>query len=231
MKSSTKNKPSSGQVPDFAPGDMAFETSRKYFETGSQAKIDRNRWFFISLFLATALVAQSFGLSLLLPLKQVEPYGITQVEGGRLVVEQTPIGKWEPDKDAMAYFLNKWVNNVFDINRSTIEKTLTEASEVTIGTAVAQLRELRTNDNPIVLLRDNPNYNRSYEYRSINFIKDDVALLRFKTTERKNDAVKEVNYAMTITFSRIKPKTREQLIRNPAGLYINNFHLTEESTK
>lgn len=218
-------------IPDFAPSDVAHDTMRKYFETGAQPTIERNRWFLISIILAGALVAQAIAINMLFPLKQVEPYAIKKEAGGRLVVDETPIGKWTPDKDSIAYFLNQWANNVFDINRSTLDKTVRDASEIVIGSAVSQLRDLRLKDNPILLLRDNPIYNRSYEYKSINFIKDDVALIRFKTIERKNDSVKEVHYAMTITFTLIKPKTREQLIHNPAGLYVTNFNLTEESSK
>jgi type IV secretory pathway component VirB8 len=106
--------------------------------------------------------------------------------------------------------------------------TITESAEIAIGNATAQLRELRNKDNPLVLLQQNQNLIRTYEYVTINFIKDDVALLRFRTITRNNDQVALVNYAMTITFTRIKPKTREQIIRNPAGLFITNFNINEE---
>lgn len=228
MNSPKKLPKGGGHVPDFAPGSISDDTARKYFESGSQPRIERNRWFLISILMAIVLILNAFGFNALLPLKTVETLKVSQEPGGRLVVDPTPVGRWEADKDNIAYFINQWGINVFDVNRSTIERTTAEASSLTIGNAVGQLRDLRTRDNPMLHLRDNPNFGREYEYRSINFIKDDVALLRFKTITRKGEDVTTSYYAMTITFTQIKPKTREQVIRNPAGLFITNFNITEE---
>lgn len=223
MKKSKSNQ----HLPDPTPG-IVHDTARKYFETGTEPWIDRNRWFLISLILSVAVLGMGMALYVLLPLKTVETFQVTKVEGGRYVVDATPVGNWNADNDAIGYFLNQWANNVFDINRSTIDRTIAQSASIAIGNANAQLRELRLKDNPWVLLRENADFNRSYKYRSINFIKDDVALLRFETTTRKAGLAKNVYYAMTITFTRIKPKTRDQVISNPAGLYITNFNITEE---
>lgn len=151
------------------------------------------------------------------------------MEGGRLVVDGAPVGNWNPDSDSIAYFISKWGNSVFDINRSTIEQTIAESGEMVVGNATKQLQEFRNKNNPFSMLHESPGLVRTYEYKTINFIKDDVALLRFKTTTRYLDKVTETTYAMTVTFIRIKPVTRQQVMRNPAGLFISNFNVTEES--
>lgn len=224
-------KPAAKGIPDFAPGDVANDTARIHFERGALPNIEKNRWFLIALVMGAGNLILGYGYVHLLPLKQIEPYAVQKAEGGRLVVDESPIGRWTPDKDSLAYHLNQWANDVYDINRSTIDRTLARSTALVVGNAVGQLRELRYANNPMVLLRDNLDYTRTYEFKTINFIKDDVALLRFRTITRTNGAVTENHYAMTVTFTLIKPKTREQLITNPAGLYITNFHATEETTK
>ena len=226
-KSKKTNK---GTVPDFAPGDISEKTGQEYFERGARTVIERNRWFLISCILGIVLVAMSVSFSFLLPLKKVELFQITKAEGGRLVVDTTPVGNWTPDHDSLTYFLNQWANAVFDVNRSTIDKMITDSLAITVGNATDQLREFRIQDNPLVNLSKIPNYNRTYEFRSINFVKNDVALLRFRTITRMNDIVKSETYLMTITFILQKPETIEQVVKNPAGIYITNFSLSKESS-
>lgn len=217
--------------PDFAPGEMAKDTTLAHFERGARPTLERNRWFLIALLLATGHVFNGIGWNIALPLKTVETFQVNKVEGGRLVADGTAVGNWAPDSDSIAYFLNKWANSVFDVNRATIEGTLTEAAGLVVGSAKAQLGELRKKDNPLVSLRDYPQYSRSYEFTTVNFIKDDVALLRFRTITRLSaeSAPLITTYAMTVTFTRVKPTTRAEVMKNPAGLFITNINLTEES--
>lgn len=223
------NKTTNKGIPDFSPGDIADDTSRTHFERGAGRTIERNRWFLMSIIQGLALIGCAIGFNFLIPLKSVETFQVNKVEGGRLVVDGAPVGYWNPDSDSIAYFISKWANSVFDINQSTIEQTIAESGEMAIGNATKQLQELRNKNNPFSLLRESPGLVRTYEYKTINFIKDDVALLRFKTTTRFLDRVTETTYAMTVTFVRIKPVTRQQVMRNPAGLFISNFNVTEES--
>jgi type IV secretory pathway component VirB8 len=228
----TTTKSASGATPpDFAPAHLAKDTALEYFERGARPSLERNRWFLIALVLATGHVANGIGWNIALPLKTVETFQINKVDGGRLVADGTAVGNWAPDSDSIAYFINKWANSVFDVNRATIEGTLTEAGGLVVGTAKAQLQEMRRKDNPLVSLRDYPQYNRTYEFTTLNFIKDDVALLRFRTISRltPESSPTIVTYAMTVSFTRVKPTTRAEVMKNPAGLFITNINLTEES--
>lgn len=216
-------------LPDFAPGDISERTSQEYFERGARTVIERNRWFLVSCLLSITIIAMSVSFALLLPLKKVELFQVTKAEGGRLVVDTTPIGNWTPDHDSLTYFLNQWANAVFDVNSATIETMIADSLAITVGNATEQLREFRMADNPLVNLSRIPNYNRTYEFKSINFVKNDVALLRFRTITRMNDKVRTETYLMTITFILRKPETIEQVVKNPAGIYITHFSLSKES--
>lgn len=235
MKNSpaTTQKPphSGGNPPDFAPGPISRDTAQKHFERGVRPIVERNRWFLIALLLAAGHVGNTIAWNTFLPLKTVETYQVNKVEGGRLVADGTVVGNWVPDSDSIGYFINKWANSVFDINRATIEGTQRESLELAIGTAKAQLLELRRKDNPFALLTDNPQYSRSYEFASLNFIKEDVVLLRFRTISRASPEHQPVTvtYAMTVSFTRVKPTTRAEVMKNPAGLFITNINLTEEA--
>jgi len=221
----SNTKPS--KIPSFNPHS---DTEREYFERGAGTVIERNRWFLMCILLCVLLMLNAAGWYVAIPLKTVEVYGANKAEGGRLVVDSQPVGTWAPDKDSIEYFLNQWANNLYTVNRSDIDKTMSAAAELTIGDAAAQMKEFRAKDNPLVSLANNLSYSRSYEFITINWIENNVALLRYSTTTRKNsDLPVVVTYAMKITFTRIKPTTREQVMKNPAGLFITNFDPTEES--
>jgi type IV secretory pathway component VirB8 len=182
--------------------------------------------------LAIGHVAQGFAWNSFLPLKTVETYVVNQVDKGRLVADGAPVGTWSPDDDAIDYFVNQWANNTWDVNRATIERTFADSAEQVVGLAKVQLQEMRKKDNPLLSLHDMPNYSRTYEFITMNKVKDDVRLLRFRTITRSTPDAPPVvtTYAMTVTFTRIKPRTREDVMKNPAGLFITSFNPTEEST-
>jgi len=216
-------------VPDFAPGSIADDTARKYFEAGGRSQVQENRWFLIAVILALVLIIESIAISFLFPLKSIETIVVTKSDGGRLASDGTTVGNWVPENDAIAYFINKWCNSVFDVNRVTINGTIKESAEIAVGTAAAQLRELREKDNPLISLKNDPEYSRSYEYISINFIQDNVAFLRFKTITRRGNIPQVSTFAMRVTFTRVKPTTRSEVMKNPAGIFITSFNITEEA--
>ncbi|MGT2460241.1 type IV secretion system protein (plasmid) [Cupriavidus basilensis] len=219
--------------PDFTPGPPEEAARRVHYEMGAGSRIERNRWFLISCVLGLALLAHGVGISFLFPLKSVEPVVILQSESGRRVVDTSQSGSWVPDQPALSFSLNQWVEWVFAINGATVEGNLARAASRTVGTASDQLRDLRRKENPLVLLRDNPRLVREYENLSINFIGNGgAALIRFRTTTRRapGTLAEPRTYAMTINFNVIKPTTREEILKDPAGVYITGFNLTDEAT-
>lgn len=217
--------------PDFTPGPTKQAAEQEYFARGAKKDVQNNRLFFIAVLLAAGHVLQGVAWNGFLPLKSVETYVVNQVDKGRLVADGAPVGTWTPDDDAIDYFVNQWASKTWDVNRATIESTFAESAEQVVGTAKVQLQELRNRDNPLASLHDIPGYSRTYDFISMNKVKSDVRLLRFRTVTRLSPeaAPTITNYAMTVTFTRVKPRTRADVMKNPAGLFITSFNPTEES--
>lgn len=214
----------------FAPGPIHYNTAREYFERGVRPTVQRNHANLVSIILAIGMAGMGWSYTYLLPLKTTETIPVFKAEGGRLVAGSELSGNWTPDADSVASFINKWAETVFDINRSTIEGTIASSAQFVVGNAVDQLKELRKKDNPLVLLRESPDLIRTYQFTSVNFIKDDVLLLRFNTITRvPGGKPKETPYSMTVTYVRVKQTKREEIIVNPGGIFISNFNLTEET--
>lgn len=215
---------------DAAPGGMAADTKRQYFEASAAPRLERNRMWVIalgSIALNLVLAGAIVGMQ---PLVKIETYAVTKADGGRVVVDGEPIGKWVPDKEIINYFLAEWVRSLKDINGTTLASTVKRSSEMVIGVATQQLFDQRTKDNPFTLLNESPGLVRTVDITSINSISDSASLIRFTTTTRRAGVAAKVEaFVLSATFTRVKPTTREEVARNPAGLYVTTFDLREEA--
>ena len=218
------------------PGPLLQAATQEYFARGSLQSIQIGHWKIFSSMLLVALMMLSAAMWQLIPLKTVEIVTVERVEGGGgRVIAEAAITGWKPTQDAIGYQFNNWTESVFDINYSTWKRNVDRATEMVSGTGLEQLRALlRKEDfNPAALIAEKPSFVRTYEFISLNFIKDDVALLRFKTTTRPTTGSTPVIkiFAMTLNFSFQPPTTQKEAVRNPAGLFITSFNLSEEATE
>jgi type IV secretory pathway component VirB8 len=215
---------------DAAPGDIAADTGRKFFEASAMPRVERNRMWALLVLSLGLNVVQGIGTYSLFPLKTVETILVNKSDNGRLTSDGEPIGKWIPDRDMISYFLSEWTRSVFVINAATLDATNKRAAEMATGIASQQLRDLRSKENPFVLLQEAPGMVRTVDIISVNYLSDTAALVRYRTTTlRAGTAARVETFALSIVFTKVKPTTREEAARNPAGLYITNFSRDEES--
>ena len=218
----------------YTPGPSHEAAARAYYERGSAEKILANHWRTFSYVLVASLVAMSLAIWQMIPLKTVEVFVASRQEGGRLSSEEMS-GNWAPDQDMVLYFLGEWTGNLVEVNLATWERTTARAIEFTGNTGVDLTRDFlrRPENNPAVLLKDNPNFVRNFELVSSNFLRDGSALIRYRTISRSGmgNASTVANFAITINYVRIKPTTRRQALANPSGLAVTSFNISEESAK
>ena len=218
-----------------APGPIEQAVAKKYFERGGQMIVHNSHLKVICSILGLALLTQSVALWQLIPLKTIDVITIRPVEGGGgRVIAEAADKSWRPDQDNVSYYLNQWVENTFDVNFSTWRRGVDRASRVVTGAAASQLKihTRKPEFNSALLISDEPGYVRTVERVSTNFIKDDVALIRFKTISRAKPNAQPVTktYAMTINFVIQKPKTQSEAMLNPVGVLITSFNYTEEAS-
>jgi type IV secretory pathway component VirB8 len=217
----------------FTPGILSEAAKRQWFDRGGKLKLqsDRSYWFSMGSIGLNFLLALS--ILMMQPLKTVQTVVIHENSNGSLVPDDKAVDNYVPDRNAIAYFLSGWVDNVMDINASVINDRLFAAGNQVIGDAADQLKELIAHENPLGRLRQYPALRRTYKRLSVNFVKSDTVIIRYSLTERlgPGNAPTETVYVMTITFTRVPPHTQEQVMSNPAGLYITSFNNNQESSQ
>ncbi|VVE14070.1 MULTISPECIES: type IV secretion system protein [Pandoraea] len=217
-------------VPPFTPGPVRESAVRKYFARGEMERITANRWFLATVFLGVLTLVNSVAWVVLVPLKTIQTIVVREDKGGRLTSDLSGPSSYVPDRDAVAYFLSDWINNVYDINASTIDNNLALAGKMTVGQATDQLNALLHKENPYSRLHDTPTLRRTFDRLTVNFITDDTVIIRFTLTERSasGSQPKVSTWAMTITYTRIPTTTIEQVKINPGGIYVKSFNVNQE---
>ncbi|MBN3761061.1 type IV secretion system protein [Burkholderia sp. Ac-20365] len=218
---------------NFTPGPVNEAATREFFVRGAKLKLqsDRSYWFSVlSMIMNLALVGV---VIMLFPLKTVQTVVLHESPSGSLSPDFQAVDNYTPDQNAISYFLSEWVENVMDINASVINDRLVTAGNQAIGDAADQLKDLIHQQNPLGRLHQYPALRRTYKRLSVNFIKNDTAVLRYSLTERLGPGVQPTItvWVMTITFTRVPPHTQEQVMSNPAGLYVTSFNNNQESTQ
>jgi type IV secretory pathway component VirB8 len=216
------------------PGPLNESAVRAHFERGSAEKLLGDNWRNMCFLLILGLIAMAFVVSQLLPLKTVEVYIATKQDSGRVVVEESS-PNWTPDQDVVQYFLSDWVSNLTEVNPASWERTTARAIELTVGTGTDQTKDFlrKPDNNPALLLKNAPNYIRTYELVSSNILKEGSSLIRFRTVSRNasSGTTETAAFAVTINYIKIKPTNRKQALSNPTGLAIASFNISEESGK
>ncbi|WP_321935257.1 VirB8/TrbF family protein [Paraburkholderia sp. J8-2] len=218
-------------VPPFTPGPIRESAVRKYFARGEMQRITGNRWFLAFMISMGLNAVQGVSNAMLFPLKSVEIIFLHENGGGRLTLEQAGPSASVADHDAIAYYLSEWLDNVYDINASTIQAKLAKAGETAVGNAHDQLQDLIAKENPYGQLHDDPQLRQYFNRLTVNWVNEDTVIVRYTLTKRlaEGAAPQVQTWAMTITYTHIKSTTPDQVKRNPAGIYVTSFNVNQES--
>ena len=215
------------------PGIASEAARRTFFSRGSAISLERNHWRVATFALIGALCLTSVAIFKMLPLVRVQAVLIHQSQSGELSAQPVDDKAFSPDQAAIAYALNSWASNLITINSTIQSELIDKALSVTTGQGTDQVKAFYQANNPAAILKDKPLFLRNYHYLSINFINSNAALLRFQTTDRAAPGADPQSsiFDMTVSFAIYPPKTINQAIHNPSGVYVTSFNLNKEASK
>lgn len=215
------------------PGVPSEASRRTFFARGSAISVERNHWRIATFGLVAALVLSSVAIFRMLPLVRVQAVLVHESKSGQLSAQAVNDESFSPDQAAIAYAINDWASNLLTVNGTIQQELVDKALAITTGQATDQVKAFYQVNNPAALMRHQPEFLRTYHYLSINFINANAALLRFETTDRQSPGAQPESsiFDMTVSFAIAPPKTVNEAIRNPSGLYVTSFNLNKEVSK
>lgn len=217
------------------PGPMEQAAARNYFERGSKQSVEAHRWRLISITLMTIAAMQAASIALMMPLKTVETIQIKSDAQGRVAVANADAQRFTPDDGVKQAWVIDWATDLTEINAATWQRSIGRATSRALGVGVDQIRDYlsKPENQPAQLLNEKPSYVREFSRQSVNMIDGNVALLRYSLISRSGPGAPKVvkSYVLTATLATVKQETREDVLRNPTGLAVQSFNISEELSK
>ena len=244
-----KRKPAAAGLPDAeavkafeaALPDAALATARQaYLDTTGQPHVNSARLFVITLLVGFIAVIEGIALVKLPSENTVQPYVVfvnkeaAEVSTGRSVV--VPAAQYEPEVSVVDRELFTFVKNMFALNADALPVVLQahqEAYSYTRDRATAELRDfIDKREAAYQRMKTTPGLIRTVVKKTISHRPDaPVVLIRFTAVERSRGQVEGIprDYLIAVTYVRSQPTKKEELDRNPLGIYITHFDIQEEN--
>ncbi|NDU86135.1 MAG: type IV secretion system protein [Ferrovum sp.] len=220
-------------LPEGAPPVVQPRVARSWFEVQGAVVVERNRWFLVSLFLSGALVLTGGALLGLLPLKTVVPFVLEKAENGAVSVTSVQAQAYRPGDAEKRFFLAQWVRQLLTIDPHLSPTYLAEAYQVTRSKATVEFTDWIQRNQPMAELRKDPTLTRTVSISSVSIIEDGAALVRVVTERRNsgNPLAQIEKFVITMHFSVVPPEREEDILKNPAGLFVTHFLVNTDLEK
>jgi type IV secretion system protein TrbF len=169
----------------------------------------------------------------------VAPYVIERSEDGRVRPQAVLEQRYEPGEKEKRFFLASWLTDFYNVDRFRTEQDLQKAFALVRGKAIQEFQDyLKSPEGPFLRLNNDNSLTRSVDISSISFLNNgsDQArsvLIRFTAEERSRaqptaDRIKRI---ATIHFDIVPPKTEEEILKNPIGLFVTHFEINKDLEK
>lgn len=209
----------------------AFEKARlTWYEQYGSAVVGSNRMFLLAVIMVVAVALLCITIMMMMPLKTVQPYLVKVNADGMAVATPVELATYRPGDAEKKYFLSDWAIKLLTLDRFLTNKNLLDAYDRVRDKAIPEFAEYVETNKPAEALRLDPNLTRVVKIRSVAFISDGAALVRaaLETRSGKGNTFTRKNVILTIHYSLVPPKTEQDIFKNPIGLYITHFALSED---
>lgn len=205
---------------------LSHRALRSYMQLGEGERLQGRRWFVFTLILAFIAFVLAITLLRLVPLKERVPYFV-EVDRvtGEVRESERVITQFTPDETSIRYHLARWSENLLIVDQHSRDLRLPETARLLRGDAVPQWRAFIQREQPVQKLVDDPLYRRNVRLISLAFLSDETALVRLEVTDNRGVSRR---VQLTVSYVIIPPKSEDDVMRNPLGLWVINFSVTDE---
>ncbi|MCZ2112723.1 MAG: type IV secretion system protein [Anaerolineae bacterium] len=216
---------------DRTPPGARREGLRNWIEAFEAPRAQSRRLAFVASAVSAVAILQGIAIWQMLPLKERIPYFVEADARSGEVRSSTSVAQiFKPDEKNLRFFLGRWTTNLLTIDTRSKEYLLPESYMYLRGAALAEWSEWVTKrDQPLKKLVENANYRREARVSSISLVADGVALVRVTLVGRTGaSAAQEIRKLVTIHYSFVPAESEDDVLKNPLGLYITHFTISDE---
>lgn len=204
-----------------------------YLNAFEAPKVQNRKLLAVVTLLAAVAALQSCGLARMIPLKERVPYVIkveadaTGAPTGKVTVTDAGVQQFQPTEAHLRYFLGRWSEDLLSVDNTSREIRLPQSYALLKGQALDDWkRYINEVAKPLDVLALDANYHQRAELISITFLSKETAMIRVKLTNNKGAPERRVQ--VNVTYALIPPTSDDDVYRNPIGLWITSFGVTNE---
>lgn len=215
--------------PAAPPPALAKHAGSQFFERFGKPIVERNRFFLLTVVMASAVALMALTLVLILPLKTVVPYIVEVNRHGTIAAQPIPAAHLNPTHNELRFFLARWAHNLVALNPELTKRHLVTDYKMARGEALPQFKAWLRRYNPLRRLMSDPTLRVSAQVVSVNFLGKGNAYIKMDATESSSQVggrIKDLRYAITVTYVIVPPTVVADIYKNPEGIYITNFSIT-----
>jgi type IV secretion system protein VirB8 len=221
--------------------DTALTQARKLFmDSMGDAHVSASRSFWCAMVFGVLALVEAFALKGMLPLKQTIPYVIkVEEKAGDTHTDRAaaiPAAQYDPAVTVIDRDLLNFVKALYAMNAEAVPLILQqqqmEGLAFTRDRATAEFKEFVNKEQVYQRMAKTPGLVRTVEKKTLSHRPDaPVVLIRYSTIERTKAAPEGIvrNWVMAVTYARTQPSDKDEIDRNPLGIYVTNFDIQEEN--
>lgn len=218
--------------PDHVPGPMEEAALRAYYERGSKEAVELSLWRTLAISGCLVGLLAIIATILIILRQEIHVFQVAKNEFGEL--NAVAVAKrFTPDEDTQMAWASRWLSELTEITPALWKRNVTNMQSKVTGVAVDQANEYlrREGNNPVFLTQKFPSFVREYERKSVNKISDMTYIVRYDLVTRSGPGASPIrqSYVATLSLAVVGHRNRDDVFRNPEGLAVSNFSISEES--
>lgn len=207
-----------------------------YSDRYDALRVERNRYFFLLIVCAVALIMSITANVMLSPLKTAVPYliEINKEDGSTTVVKPLDFKSLEEKQTVTLYFLYKYLNARMNYNyglRQVQADTVRALSNAPVYQTYASQVDVSNEKSPTRQYQNNGII--STKITSYSFPYKNIAQIHFYTelNNSNSDHASVRQYwlaTIKFTYSKAALPTNDKVNINPVGFFVTDFQITQE---
>jgi len=193
---------------------------------GEAERLQGRRAFVLAVVFAAVVLVQGLALARMAPLKEQVPYFIeVDSSTGEVRASDRVAQRFVPDELSIRYHLARWSENLLTVDQHSRNLRLPETATLLRGDSVEQWQALLKREEPLQKMIVDPQFMLLARVVSLAFLSRDTVLIRLELTDNRGG---NRRVQITLSYAIIPPQSEVDVMRNPLGLWITNFGVTDE---
>lgn len=225
-----KPKPEPSIIASPQAGNVMKNPVEEFAEVYGSALVNSRRMFVVCVLALLFAVATMFALWRVASTKVAIPFMFEVTDATGVVSRPARLEPGIPNGNVIKAELAKWLEQVYTIDSKQTLRLFKEANAHTSGKAVEQFRQFRVEEDIIKRLKEQPDFVRVANVKSVDVSTPGLAYGYVTTLESSGtDApANPKSYRVTLHYSIVPPTTEAQIYANPLGLYVTFFNAVQE---